>query len=156
MNRAGSLNKDFWSTDMDPSSAYLSPDTDRASACWNFVLQIVPEVWLVLSFGWRQLVSWSRVGLSSSSPKLVPVTGRWDHWKVRGLVACSSIYPCSIRSARARVDKGAPGRVQRPQSMLRLSSSTTQPAKCCSRAWKAPPFSHTPQRNILRLVCGTD
>lgn len=44
-----SLDKAFWPIGVDPSSACLSPDTDRAPPCWNFVLQIVPEVWLVLA-----------------------------------------------------------------------------------------------------------
>lgn len=44
-----SLNKALCSIDMDPSSACLFPDTDRAPPCWNFVLQIVTEVSLVLA-----------------------------------------------------------------------------------------------------------
>lgn len=56
----------------------------------------------------------------------------------------------SAMLARVGVDIGAPGEVQSSQTMFRLSSSTTEPTKCCFHAWKAPCFHVCLRRAILR------
>lgn len=108
---------------------------------WKWMPQVVaPEIWLVLVLDGESF--YCRAGWDLLGPllQLVPVTGSLGSRGGEGawwLVAL--VIPAML--ARAGVDTGAPGEVQSPQAMFRLSSSTTQPTKCCFHAWKAPHFS---------------
>lgn len=82
----------------------------------------------VLSYSWSQL-------------EVARDRGRRSWWLV------AVIIPAML--ARAKVDMGAPGEVQGPQAMSRLSSSTTQPTKCCFHAWKVPCYPGIPQESCI-------
>lgn len=96
-----------------------------------------------------------RAGLDLLGPflQLVPVTG--SPGSMGGEGACwLAVLVIPAMLERARVDMGASGEVQGPQTMFRLSSRTTQPTKCFFHAWKAPCFSCILRRAILRPICG--